>query len=469
MNTQTGQQSLDLPQEVDQDISDGELSGMAAQPNSRSAVLGLGTVAGPNGNQNGDQAGFGVSARTGTPEPWKKVLADDGMSYYFLNTLDGSVSWTLPSVDSAPDPSTFAQMEESILSMATSPSSDRDTIMAAPVPPQPQQRLRSDSAVSRPSDRGYNTDHYSDDSDVQPAARQRSESSTGTKRNGSSGGPAPLRMKPKQPQTIPELTSAEQSAQALQQALAPPRPESVNDLSTVARDSIITVVQYIQSHDVMSQPRYGQELNDRVLTVVSSVRNLLYISATPSGHIPSSLYSRDSRNPRPTPASQTLQAHLKPAQRKVAGTLSKLVLSTLAIQYDSGVSSADKPQRMEADALELERAIVAFVLEVHRFLNQNTQAADRASIKRLHAVFSPQNMGLGLLGGGAAAGWKGFGWMALDEMEDAPHRLLSVEVVSELKSHVSNIEAKRLQFTDASPDNVKPPGTCFNCDCWSPS
>lgn len=460
MNTQTGQQSLDLPQEVDQDISDGELSGLSIQPPSRNAVLGLGPAAGVNIKPNGGQAGFGVPARTGTPEPWKKVLADDGMSYYFLNTLDGSVSWTLPSVDSAPDPSTFAQMEESILSMATSPS-DRDATLSAPIAPSASQRLRSNSAVSRPSDREYNTDRYSvhsDDSDVQPPPRQRSGSSSGTRRNGSSGGPAPLKMKPKQPQRMPELTSAEQSAHLLQEVLAPPRAETVDDLSTAAQDAITKVVGYIQTHDVMSQPRYGQELNESVLSVVSRVRNLLYVSATPSGHIPSGLYSRDSRNPRPTPASQTLQAHLKPSQRKVAGTLSKLVLSTLAIQYDSGVSSADKPQRMEADAFELERAISAFVSEVQRFLNQNTRSADRTSIKRLQAVFSTQNIGLGLLGAGAAAGWKGFGWMALDEMEEAPHRLLSVEVVSELKSHVSNIEAKSVQFTDASPEHIKPPG-----------
>jgi son of sevenless len=468
MNTQTGQHSRDLPQEVDQDISDGELAGLATQPNSRNAVLGLGTstnVPGITDHIPGGQAGFGVPIRSGTPEPWKKVLADDGLSYCYVNTVDGSVSWTLPTLDAtAPqgDSGVYVQLEDSILSLSTS-TSDHETTMVNPSSESSfTRRLRSDSAVSQPTDRSRSTDRYSvhsDDSDIQPPPRERSESAASLKRNGNTTGmPSGLKMKPRPPQRVPELTSSEQSAQSLQRVLAPPPPDSVNDLSAITREAIASVVQYLQSQDVRSQPRYGQELNERVLAIVYSVRNLLYVCASPSGHIPSNLYTRDARHPRPTPASQTMQAHLKPAQRKVAGTLSKLVLSTLAIQYDTGMSSNDKSLRMEADASELERAIIAFVLEVQRFLNQNPYWSNQNSIKRLHGVFSVQNIGMGLPGAGAAACWKGFGWLALDEMVDSPNRLLSIEVVSELKSHVLHIEVKRVQFSEPSNDAPKSSG-----------
>lgn len=439
-------------------MPDGDLSGLST----RNAVLGLGATTGANDYQNGGQAGFGTFARTGNLEFWKKVLADDGMSYYFLNTIDGSVSWTLPSVDSAPGPSTFAHMKGSHISVTTI-ASDCDDALVTPVAPSASHRFRSDSTLSRPSDREYSTDSssvYSDDLDTQPGHRQRSDPLVEESHNGSFSDPAPLKMKSKQPQKMPKLTSVEQSAQLLQEALAPPRRETIYELSKAAQDAIATVVNYIQTHKAIFQPKLVQELNETVLLAVSRVRNLLYVSATPSSSIPSSLYLRQSRGSLPPPASQTLQAHLKSAQRKVAGTLSKLVLSTLAIQYDSGISSSDNPERMEADAVELEHAVAAFVLEIQQFLDHHALSADQASIKRLHAVFSTENIGLGLIGGGAAAEWKGFGWMALDEMEEAPQRLLSAEVLLELKSHVSNLEAKSARFTDAPPDNGNLPGIC---------
>lgn len=467
MNTQTGQHSRDLPQEVDQDISDGELAGLATPPNSRNAALGMGTSTNGPGvadHTPGGQAGFGVPARSGTPEPWKKVLADDGMSYCYVNTVDGSVSWTVPSSDrvASQNDRSALQRDNFILS-STANVGDRETTLVNSVSEPPTRRLRSHSEASQPTtDRNQSTDRFSihsDDSGIQPSSRGRSESGASLKRNGvMPNGPSPLKMKPRPPQKIHQLTSSEQSAQSLQRALAPPPPDSVNDLSAMARETIGSVVQFLQSNDVMSQPTtYGQELNERVLAVVYSVRDLLYVCASPSGHIPGHLYPRDARHPRPTHTSQTMQAHLKSAQRKVAGTLSKLVLSTLAIQYDTGTSSNDKPLRMEADASELERAIIAFVLEVQRFLHQNPYWLDQNAIKRLHGVFSVQNIGMGLPGAGAAASWSGFGWLALDEMVDPPNRLLSIEVVSELKSHVFRIEARRVQFAEPSSESSKSP------------
>jgi hypothetical protein len=75
-------------------------------------------------------------------------------------------------------------------------------------------------------------------------------------------------------------------------------------------------------------------------------------------------------------------------------------------------------------------------------------------IKRLYGVFEPEHVGLGLVGGGAAAGWKGFGWLALEGEDEAPNRQLSVEVTTELKGLVAGIEAKRTVLVDTKFDVV---------------
>lgn len=403
-------------------------------------------VATINGPRNG--AGFGVPRRTSTPEPWKRVLADDGLSYYFVNTADGTISLTMPPASTQqPRPTNGPSQVD------TSPTDAPPHISSiARVPPQ------TGATSGNESDR-YSL--HSDDSDVQPTpttlGREKSPSSLRVPVNAGPIKPTPTQLSHS---FSGDLTPAERSAQELQQALAAPPPDSINQLAIVAREAIGNVVQYIQTRDNTSPSRYGHELNERVLAVVYSVRNLLYVSATPSSQITSNLYPRDTRHTRTTPPSQALQAHLKPAQRKVAGTLSKLVLSTLAVQYEANHSQmTDKPMRMEGDAGELDRAVVTFVAEVQRFLEQNAQSSDANVIKRLYGVFEPEHVGLGLVGGGAAAGWKGFGWLALEGEDEAPNRQLSVEVIADLKGLVAGIEAKRTALVDTRFDVSGEPGT----------
>lgn len=405
-------------------------------------------VATINGPRNG--AGFGVPRRTTTPEPWKRVLADDGLSYYFVNTADGSIRSTLPLASTQQLP---------LVTQDSGPSQTDISPADALSHVSPAARAPPQTAVTS----GSESDRYSvhsDDSDIQPSplALGREMSSSSLRASTSAGPPRPGATQLSHSLST-DLTPAERSAQELQQALAAPPPDSVNQLAVVAREAIGNVVQYIQTHDNIPSGRYGYELNDRVLAVVYSVRNLLYVSATPSSQITSNLYPRDTRHIRTTPPSQALQAHLKPAQRKVAGTLSKLVLSTLAVQYEANHAQvADKPMRMEGDAGELDRAVVAFVTEVQRFLEQNAQSSDANVIKRLYGVFEPEHVGLGLVGGGAAAGWKGFGWLALEREDEAPNRQLSVEVITELRGLVAGIDAKRTMLADTKFDPFGEPG-----------
>ena len=338
---------------------------------------------------------------------------------------------------------------------------------ASPVDPHSRTSPTAHTSSQTSVTSGNESDRYSvhsDDSDVHPSPTLLDRTISSSSLDASmSAGPSNTTATQLSHSLSSDLTPAERSAQQLQQVLAAPPPDSVSQLEVVAREAIGNVVQYIQTHDEAPPGRYSNELNDRVLAVVYSVRNLLYVSATPSSQITSNLYPRDTRHTRTTPPSQALQAHLKPAQRKVAGTLSKLVLSTLAVQYEATHSQvADKPMRMEGDAGELDRAVVAFVGEIQRFLEQNAQSSDANVIKRLYGVFEPEHVGFGLVGGGAAAGWKGFGWLALEGEDEAPNRQLSVEVVKDLKGLVTGIDSKRTVLVDTKFVALGEPGRLFS-------
>ena len=115
------------------------------------------------------------------------------------------------------------------------------------------------------------------------------------------------------------------------------------------------------------------------------------------------------------------------------------------MQYDSGAMVSDTISRIQSDAEELEKAVLAFVLEVQR-----SQHFDSARpLKRLRGVFSPANIGLGLVGAGAAGNWKGFGWVPLDDEQRLPQRLLSPDVINQSGSLVSRLEEKTTSLSYA--------------------
>ncbi|KAH0832197.1 hypothetical protein J3R83DRAFT_13116 [Lanmaoa asiatica] len=428
VNTQTGQHSRDLPLDID-DTSDDDLAGLtASQPSARAgtgAGLGFGALA------ETALAGFGIPKRSGTPEPWTRRLADDGMSYFYMNKLTGQVSWTLPETEvSAKKGRARALTDSSTASEFSSSHDESDQIT----------RSRSDSAasqscgvrerrhsISEPISDSDDSAVYSSDPDISPSTSRSSQ-------NGQQDDPAPT------VQRSPglELTAAERIAQSLQQSLAPYPPELVSDLSHIARDAIVSVVQKNQSlHGVARRPEHAQVLDNLIRSVVVAVRNLLYVSAPPSGHIPSQLIPRDARGRRETTAAQTL---LKPAQRKVTATLSKLVLSARAMEYDSGPAAQETVSRIESDAEELDRAIVAFVVEVQRYHNEQEQATVGA--KRVQGCFSVIHVGLGLVGAGCGGTWKGFGWVPMDDTEEFPQIVLSSDAFSEFKTHMVSVQAK---------------------------
>ncbi|CAK5270285.1 unnamed protein product [Mycena citricolor] len=406
VNTKTGQHARDLPNESDGDTSDSDFNGLGSQSSSRSGT-GLGYSNGYNAS--GSAAGFGLLRRTGTPEPWVKKLADDGMSYYYYNPTDGSTQWTRPE-----SRETAHTRDRSVPSTnRTVAASTSNGSLAPAIRPLP-----STSDLTPPKSSRLSV--YSDDSDIQPSmdiGRSRQYTQKAIVRP-----TVDVKM---------ELTSAERIAQTLQQALAPPPPEIVTDLSAIARSAIQSVVENLESPGVGRRVSDDRVMDGMVSSVVFAVRNLLYVSAASPGQIPNHLLPRSLRNTE----AQTSSSPLKPAQRRVTATLSRLVLSARALEYDAGSTAADTLDRIQVDAEELERAVLSFVLEVQRLEHSRT---DLKPPKRLEAVFMTANIGLGLLGAGAAASWKGMGWVSLDE-KDAPKETLTMDVVSELAARAQEL------------------------------
>lgn len=386
-------------------------------------------------------AGFGLPRRATTPEPWMRRLADDGLSYYYQNRITGEVVWTLPEPDDPPaytDDRTPIDYPQTVSYLPNGTGSRSN-------------RLRSDSSVSRNRERSdSNVDRisiYSDDSGVQPRQRHRSESASSANNryaNGASRIEGVSRHSPERPSGS-YLTPLEENARALQSTLTPSPPEAAMEMSLHVREAIASVVEYLQATGSSREPENCQEVDRHVRGVVATVRNLLYTTATPTGHIPSHLYSRNPLDSR-SQATPGLQNHLKASHRKVAGTLSKLVLSALAMQYDPQLTIVDKPNRMETDAVDLERSVAAFVVEVQRFQEQHLPDRSPADSKRLFGVFATRNVGQGLPGAGIGGSWKGLGYVPHDDSVRPPSRPFLVETIDDLKTSISVVEQKLISL-----------------------
>ncbi|KAG6832006.1 hypothetical protein H0H92_006042 [Tricholoma furcatifolium] len=401
VNSQTGQRSRDMPSDLDDEISDTDLAGLTSQTSSRSGTsaglaFGFNDSVDPMNNIQ-DIAGFGIPRRTGTPEPWVRKLHDDGRSYYFYNKLDGQVSWTRPE---AP-PSTSSQSSSSPPRSRTTNDSKRHSV-------------------------------YSDDSDVQPFEPVPRKVIA----NGHPAQPFPESQaaRPVAKASPPDFTTAERIARSLQQAITPPPPESAAELSAAANSAIHAILDNVRSNDVGRRPEEDRKMNELIYHVVLMVRNLLYTLAIPTHQIPANVLPREVRD-LPTPS----QSPLKPAQRKVTATLSRLVLSARAIQYDAGQLMTDTLARIETDAEGLKKDVASFISQVHQLESQGGLPRHKHP-RRLHGVFTPDNIGPGLVGAGAAGRWTGFGWVPLDNDQVSSQRVLGPEAILELRQYSKNLD-----------------------------
>lgn len=443
---------------------EGDLAGLSSsQASSRSgsgAELGL-------RDPKSNTAGFGIPRITETSDLWVRKLGDDGMSYYYQNKINGETRWTTPELDITSSHNELPARKRAGTTTATTPSQIDRLMQRNAILLPTRQRAGSATSQIRPLPRITAINRasiHSDDSDIYPIARERtvSQESRESSREGSiSGHSAPASQGKRSPsperlQSLPEMTSTERLAQLLQSALEAPPPELITDLSVNAQAAIGEVLRRIHLGD---KPPLPDELTmDRLIrSIVLAVRNLIYVAAVSQPQIPSHLIPREARERRHTTATQTL---LKVPQRKVTATLAKLVLAARSMRYNSGPTAPTTPSRIKHDAEELDRSIVAFVQEVQRCVHLQVQGV--AWQKRLFGTFPTVNIGLGLVGAGAAGSWKGLGWVALDEHEEAPGRILGAEVAAELDTFTTQIKDKFSAFHSAL--SVLP-GTVIPCSC----
>jgi son of sevenless-like protein len=228
-----------------------------------------------------------------------------------------------------------------------------------------------------------------------------------------------------------------QIAHRLQHELAPPPLPAITAYSDAACEAIGAVVaSFAERSRLASEQADASEvaaqsaaMAHKVTLVVVAVRNLLYVSGTLTGPLPALANSHMGMGMGGMGGEDTdwVRSQIKPFQRKVTATLSKLVLSARAVNAnpDWPATVATSTGRVESDAAELERAVTTFVFEIQR-----SAASQRA--KRLHGRLLPDGVGPALLGAGAAAQWKGSGFVPLAPYP--PQRKLGREAVSELSN-----------------------------------
>lgn len=393
VNTQTGESANELPSEIDIDVD--------RTPNSYSQSNSQSSVSYPLANGNSFTApsdtmaaGFGLPPRrTGTPEPWVKRLADDGMSYYYLNTVDSTVRWTPPSPVAGPHQRSFTF---------------------------PDKRQRADSSAA-------NTDRislHSDDSDQNPlgilgrtAAHAHTDSQT-----------LPTPALDKYTEESPDLQAAKDLQTALQERF-PPIPDTLDDLAQAARAAITDLL------DAALARSNNALVKDAIKRTTDSVRNLIYASSTLIGSL-SSL-------PRPyLPLSEYPDTNeLKPYYRKVTAAMVKLTAG-IRSSFSSDVVNNELQSRFQNDAVELERAIATFVGEVMR------RRPNGGSARHVRAILSSEDgkagIGLELLGAGSAGSWKGFGFI-----EPIAGHALTPEIVSAVNEQKAEVERPLLQLQTA--------------------
>ncbi|EIW81242.1 ras GEF [Coniophora puteana RWD-64-598 SS2] len=237
----------------------------------------------------------------------------------------------------------------------------------------------------------------------------------------------------------------------LQGALSPDDPELTSELLHFTRTCIHAVVNHLQDHGVPRQRSDEDAVDSMISIVISSMRDLLYVSGPGFGPIPSSVLltagsdSRDQRN-----SSTASQTHLIPAQRRAIATLSKFVLSARAVLNEGPWRTSYSISHLLSDAEELERSVMEFVRVVHRYRDREVHGDQ--GFKRLNGYLTAPHASPGKAGAGVGGGWKGYGWAHMDDNEEAPRRSLDNVTFHEFGHYISLVQSKSSTLGDVMSD-----------------
>ncbi|KAG8862412.1 hypothetical protein FRB96_001482 [Tulasnella sp. 330] len=410
------------------------------------------------------------------PAPWVKRMVDDGIAYFWLNQETGQVRWSAPSPvlggkQAARLPTVSDSAEESDWSAHDAYASSRERL--------------TDQEGNQQHGRHFSM--YSNDSHVLegslPDRLHSTESSNGSPERTDMIGPRTSdndHESASQPTSTAsaELHSAESLARQLQSQLLPSAPESIDSLSNSAREAISAVVDAVgeSMNERMTPPPPGQptQMAVRVAAVVTAVRNLLYVSGTFTTPVSTSIHlsrhlgsgsgagSSNAFEEALESGGRTPLTELKPFQRKVTATLSKLVLSARAADsnrdWPTTVDDAAATTRVDNDAAELERAVMSFVMEVKRM---EVVGGIVLNEKRLRGVLISgegfMGVGTAALGGGAGGSWKGLGYAPLEPSSETgvipPQWSLGFNVLKDLKAHQVSLDESVDELCKGTPGN----------------
>jgi son of sevenless-like protein len=193
-------------------------------------------------------------------------------------------------------------------------------------------------------------------------------------------------------------------------------------------------------------------LSERVDHAVLALRRLLYRSGTLVAGIKGSQPEND----------EILNTRLKPLQRKVTATLSKVVLSARAARFNPSFASATLG-RVQQDARDLDRTVVKFVEEVERCNLPSLETRRITGV--LLSGEGAAGVGIGLVGAGIGGGWKGLGYVP---MEDAgPSRRLAAGLITEFQDQKAILDEKAQVLASCFATNdtliVQEGKDAFNC------
>ncbi|KAH7108421.1 ras GEF [Auriculariales sp. MPI-PUGE-AT-0066] len=372
-----------------------------------------------------------ATKRSGTPEPWVRRVGDMGV-FYYENLVDGSVSWTRPSPQSTPRLEPLKHPHPPELQQPAQPAQQRslhqdlfddddDDLLspeAAALAPRihiddHQRPARPDSFIDpvvsslsfmdeEDSPEFENETFmnrlsvYSDDSDVQPRSPMR----TGF----------PTHDSPR-PELNPQesLTTDARHAEELQDFLAIPEPPTLHQLSETAASAIgsVTHAVSVKSGDALNGHNFNEReesltaVDDETSRMVIAVRNLLHSFTV--ARVPPSSAGPDA-TPKPSELESSIPI-LQPQQRRVAATLSKMILSKRSYQVQ--MDWPTDTTLIDSDAREMDSAITTYVRELE------TEGPPEGRPLHGALVSAPglAGIGLGSMGAGSAGRWRGGGFI----------------------------------------------------------
>lgn len=396
--------------------------------------------------------GLSTVADDGLPSPDLSVsssYSSGGFFHPFTSSYvrDRQSSLDYPDAD-APPPytpthhrSSFSPTTPSLtsdsLSAVDSPWSQYSLFSMSPLQP----RNRSFSSVAIMSE----TPALADDS--QHHIRKRSASSAGLASiQAANVGPGSPIRSPRQLPAVPppfslaSPTEPEGEGFYVQGSMPNSHREEPVALFGKIRKAMNKLSDYVNSIGPTDRIKYHM-VQERLDDVVQPLKMLLYATVLPIEEawydtVPD--YVRGKCVPRYTPD------RLRIAYWNVIGTLSRLVTTTIALQYDPNISVADSGLKQSLPALEA--TLRNFVKEVQRAQQdgyRSPSGTSGISVKSYRGSFLTPDAGPGT---GSAGSWQGFGYS-----KDVKRlRELDSSVIGEMSSLVGLIERKLLGLVTSS-------------------